>query len=117
MTKIDQASLQKLLELIGGDNASLVELIGSFLTEGPTLVESLEQAEAKNDMETMRRAAHTLKSSARDFGALDLSEYCSTLEAQCRASEPVDSLGQISQISQEFDSIRIELESFVSDLN
>ncbi len=117
MTNIDQASLQKLLELIGGDNASLAELIGSFLTEGPALVTTLEQAEAENDLDTMRRAAHTLKSSARDFGALDLSEYCSTLEAQCRASNTVDSLGQISRISQEFDSIRIELESFVSGLD
>ena len=116
MTRIDQSSLQKLLELIGNDNAALAELIDSFLIEAPALVDTLEQAETKNDLESMRRAAHTLKSSARDFGALDLGEYCAALEAQCKASEVVDAPGQIARITQEFDSVRTELKSIVSTL-
>jgi len=116
MTKIDQTALQNLLQLIGGDKPSLVALIESFLTEGPVLVETLLSAQTDHDLESIRRAAHTLKSSARDFGAMELGSCCATLEAQCKANQVIDIDHQVSQISSEFNAIRNELQTFAAEL-
>jgi HPt (histidine-containing phosphotransfer) domain-containing protein len=117
MATIDQSALQKLLDLIGGDKNSLAELIRSFLTEAPALLETLQQAADRHDIEAVRRATHTLKSSARDFGAVALGEHCAAVEAQCRAGQPTDCHQQITAITDEFETVRLELESFTEKLN
>lgn len=77
----DPQALDTLSEVIGGDPAALAELIESFLTESPGLIARIEAAARDGDAEGLRRAAHTMKSSAADFGALALSHLCQTMEA------------------------------------
>lgn len=84
---IDRRALDKLHEIVGGDPADLVELIDSFLEEAPQLVEALAAAQGSGDLQAARRAAHSLKSNARDMGATELSQLCARLEAQCAAGE------------------------------
>lgn len=81
----DAAALEALLDMIGGDAAALSELIESFLEEGPGLLARIEQAAGGGDAETLRQAAHTMKSSAADFGAMELSRLCREMEALGRA--------------------------------
>ena len=81
----DARALAALLEIIGGDRTALAELIGSFLDEGPDLIARIEGAARDGDAEALRRAAHTMKSSAADFGAMELSRLCHALEALGRA--------------------------------
>jgi HPt (histidine-containing phosphotransfer) domain-containing protein len=78
------------MRVIGDDPDDLRELIESFLEEAPALVLDLEAAAASMDKEKLRRAAHTLKASARDFGAPRLAELCEALEHSARdgPSEP-----------------------------
>jgi signal transduction histidine kinase/DNA-binding response OmpR family regulator/HPt (histidine-containing phosphotransfer) domain-containing protein len=76
----DPAAITKLLELVGGSKTDLAELIRSFLEETPSLLLNLRRALENGDVELLRRAAHTLKSSARDFGATRLSELGQQLE-------------------------------------
>lgn len=83
--EFDPAALDLLLETIGGDRESLAELIDSFLEESPDLVSRIAMAAEARDIEALRQAAHTLKSSAKDFGAERLSQQCREIEAGCRA--------------------------------
>ena len=80
----DPAALDTLLDTIGGDREALRELIGSFLDEGPGLIARMEAAAKAGDATGLRHAAHTMKSSAADFGAMELSRLCRTLEAMGR---------------------------------
>ena len=82
---IDRAALQRLMRVIGDDPAELRDLIECFLEEGPILVADLCAAAALSDLDALRRAAHTLKSSARDFGAQRLETLCERLERDSRA--------------------------------
>ena len=82
---IDRQALDKLQEIVGGDPADLVELIDSFLEEAPQLVEALAAAQGSGDLQGARRAAHSLKSNARDMGAGALAQLSAELEAQCVA--------------------------------
>ncbi len=81
---LNPAALEQLMELVGDDKDALAELIHSFLEDTPTLLANMHQAITTNDMELLRRAAHTLKSSARDFGAIPLSQLSQKLEAHAK---------------------------------
>ncbi|SPH17104.1 Signal transduction histidine-protein kinase BarA [Defluviimonas aquaemixtae] len=83
----DPAALETLLDTIGGDREALGELIESFLEEGPDLISRIEGAVRDGDADGLRRAAHTMKSSAADFGALELSRLCREIEAMGREGD------------------------------
>ncbi|MBM7070274.1 response regulator [Actibacterium sp. 188UL27-1] len=81
---LDGAALDQLLEVVGGDQASLQQLIDSYLDETPPLIKSLREASKTQDLAAVRRAAHTLKSSSRDFGLHDLSTLAAQIESAAR---------------------------------
>jgi HPt (histidine-containing phosphotransfer) domain-containing protein len=74
----------------------------SFFDEAPKLVASLRKAEDENDAQLARRAAHTLKASARDFGATRLSEICKNLEDKAQNNDISDLKRQTDEIENEY---------------
>lgn len=76
---IDEAVMQELLTTLGGDTASLAELVDSFLEDTAELVAEA-QATAETDPDAFRRAVHSLKTTSATFGAMELSDLCRTLE-------------------------------------
>ena len=113
MTSIDKSSLDALLDLVGGDIESLHELIQSFIDEAPALSENLTQG--LTEIELLARTAHTLKSSSKDFGALNLSELCLVLEQQAKINGLVDEASQVLQIQQELERCLLELSQILSE--
>lgn len=78
---LDLDVLEALRELGGPEDPSLLdELIDLFLDDAPKQIEGVESALAGRDIEGVERAAHTLKSSSANLGALGLSELCFDLE-------------------------------------
>src|SRR5687767_14003573 len=96
---IDRAALQRLMRVVGDDPAELRDLIECFLEEGPILVAELHAALASSDLDALRRAAHTLKSTARDFGAQHLEELCARLERDGRAGRVPNAAGAAKEIA------------------
>jgi HPt (histidine-containing phosphotransfer) domain-containing protein len=78
MPKIDLQTFNALKESTGSD--FIGELIDTFLEDAPTLLAQLRSALANQDAETFRRAAHSMKSNAATFGALELSALAKELE-------------------------------------
>ena len=78
--ELDQEAIAMLLEVIGGEEELLAELIQSFLEEAPALINNLREAQDKGDSAGVRLAAHTLKSSGNDFGASEFARLCQELE-------------------------------------
>lgn len=75
---IDAATFAELQDTAGAD--FVVELVDTFGEEAPPLVDELRSALAAGDAERFRRAAHSLKSNSRTFGARSLAEMARTLE-------------------------------------
>lgn len=96
---INISALRRLLEAIGGDPDDLNELFEDYRSEAPQLVAQISEAAIAGDMETLRIAAHTLKSNSRDFGAMELSRLCESLEHECRAGAAADPLGRAEAIA------------------
>jgi HPt (histidine-containing phosphotransfer) domain-containing protein len=73
------------------------ELVDTFLTEAPAMLEDLRSALAANDAARFKRAAHSLKSNSNTFGAMTLGAMAKNLElggfASAReAGDPLDAL-------------------------
>jgi len=63
----------------------MVELVDTFLSEAPALLETLRGALEAADGRQLRWAAHTLKSNGEVFGATRLADLCRELEAMAKA--------------------------------
>lgn len=98
-TVIDIPTLKKLSSMIGGEIEDLEELIEDFITLVPQQIESMHIAHTAGDLASLRIAAHSTKSNARDLGALELAELCANLEQQCKASDSVDYDTHLTAIS------------------
>lgn len=112
---IDTSLIDQLQELIGGDRAALLELIQTFIEEGADInAQSLEAVE-NTDIDLLRRSAHSLKSSAQDFGAGQLSRLCATLEAGCKHEWPEDAAEQSRLIDDEYQRVASELQHYLEN--
>jgi histidine phosphotransfer protein HptB len=115
---VDTKALNQLLEVIGNDNDSLVELMDSFLEDGPELLAGMTTGLESGDTQTLTRSAHTLKSSARDFGLLELSESCLQLEQKGKTGSLDGADNLIAQIQilyqQGEDELRIAVSKLVA---
>jgi CheY-like chemotaxis protein/HPt (histidine-containing phosphotransfer) domain-containing protein len=78
------------LERRGGKNV-LGRIVQAYLKQSQQHVAQLSEAAAKRDASGVQSAAHTLKSSSAQVGAVTLSELCKELEAMGR-SEAIEDI-------------------------
>ncbi len=78
---LDMEMLDELRAIAGDDATAIVRL---FLEDAPRLVRQVEQASATPDLPAMREAAHALKSSSANIGALALSSVARRIETAAR---------------------------------
>ncbi len=67
------------LQSIGGDDFILL-IIESYIDETNNIMLDLNQSVKENDINKFRFAAHAIKSSANNIGAVNLSELCKNME-------------------------------------
>lgn len=108
---IDINALKKLKDVIGGDPEDLQDLIDEFENTTPEIMEQIRAAGSAGDWAALRISTHSLKSSGRDFGALQLATLCERLEHQCKAEAVTDAETQIDQIGSALNAARQALSS------
>jgi HPt (histidine-containing phosphotransfer) domain-containing protein len=82
---LDEAALQRLRDLDpDGRNRLLERVLLAFETSVRRLGAQLVEAREKGDMQAIRHAVHTLKSSSASIGALRLSRLCAEIETAVR---------------------------------
>ena len=114
---IDEHALTALLAVIGGDRMALGELIQSFLHEMPKALSELSRGARDLDSELVRRAAHTIKSSARDFGAVQLASVSSELEELGRSGNLDGSHRFVERAKCEYEKAESRLTEMLQDQN
>ncbi len=82
MSVIDLNTFNDLRETTGAQFVN--ELIDTFIEDSPSLINQMKKAISLLDAESFRRAAHTLKSNAATFGAMQLSSLARELESMGR---------------------------------
>ena len=82
MPTIDPATFEELKQMSGGDFIN--ELIDAFLEDVPNMLNNMQLALDTNDIESFRRNAHSLKSNANTFGAVELASLAKELELMAK---------------------------------
>jgi len=106
MPVIDQATFEELKQMSGEDFIN--ELIDAFLEDGPNMLNNMEIALEAKDVETFRRNAHSLKTNANTFGALELGVQAKELEYMARENN-LDIGDRLEKLNQAFSIAAAEL--------
>lgn len=106
---IDPQAVQNLRDLNPGDNDEFLrELVGIYLEDTPLRIAELESALAAGDAAKFVRAAHSIKGSSANLGAMALRGVAEQLEHVARR-DGIAHLGSwIGQIKAEFERARAE---------
>ncbi|GAB3515851.1 hybrid sensor histidine kinase/response regulator [Pseudoxanthomonas daejeonensis] len=108
---LEPEMLDELREIAGDEAISIVNL---FLEDAPRLVRLMEQASAMPDLEVMREAAHALKSSAANVGALALSAAAKRIELGARAHALERPAVAVALLIAEYARARVALQGWLS---
>jgi histidine phosphotransfer protein HptB len=107
---IDTVVFDSLKGMMGADY--IVDLVDAFLEEAPTLIAQLRLALATSDVETFRRAAHSVKSNANTFGATKLFNLARELEFMARENR----LGEVGDKIETLQEAYIQAAKALKDL-
>lgn len=88
---------------MGGEFLSLIRV---FLEDAPRSLQRLQQAAAANDTASMVAAAHSLKSTSANLGALDMSELARQIEHGGRSGTLANPNALVARLVAEF--VRVE---------
>jgi signal transduction histidine kinase/HPt (histidine-containing phosphotransfer) domain-containing protein len=110
----DGVDWQTAMDSVQGDRRLLRQLIEIFLDEGPMRITQARQALADDDAACLQRAAHTLKSSVKSFGAVRAYDLCGQLEtvAGNGRSDQVDAV--VANLEQEVSKLLEALPKYLS---
>lgn len=100
--------LDELREVLGSE---VDKIIAVYLEDAPRLIAQLEHATVDGNPIALRIAAHTLKSSSANVGAMTLSEAARDLEEGARAGTMKNPEVLVARIVTEFAQVRSALQS------
>lgn len=107
MPAIDPATFEELKQMSGND--FIDELIDAFLEDAPIMISNMETALEAKDVDSFRRSAHSLKSNANTFGALQLGVLARELEFMARENN-LDIGNRLEALKEAYQKAAEELE-------
>nr|WP_228052226.1 response regulator [Nodosilinea sp. LEGE 07298] len=115
---VDERALQDLAVTLGDNGAVLVEeLMECYLQESPKLLRAISIAVDQENSRALRQAAHILKSSSADQGAMILADLCQQLEALGKSGVLAGAAGKVAQAETEYERVQTALQARRSPIN
>jgi signal transduction histidine kinase/CheY-like chemotaxis protein len=105
---LDDETLDELYAVIGADAGRIVAV---FLEDAPQLLAQLEQAALAPDLPALRDAAHSLKSSSANLGAMALSLAAKRVELGARMQSLDRPAVAVAMVVDEFERARVALQA------
>ncbi|GAP05993.1 protein containing PAS domain S-box [Anaerolinea thermolimosa] len=107
---IDPSVIQGLRELQEEDEPDfLTELIDIYLEDAAVLVSEIEEKTRSGDLGGVRQAAHTLKGSSGNLGALVLSKICYEMELCAKNGDLAGAQKVLPRLVEEFEMVTTQL--------
>ncbi len=103
---LDPEAMTRLLDITGGDQGFVDELIDTFIEDATTQIDALRAAASASDAEAIVRPAHSLKSNAANVGATELGDLARGLEADGRTGAVPDVDARVASVEKEFAAVR-----------
>ena len=106
MTLIDKATFEELKQISGEDFIN--ELIDAFLDDAPNMIQNMQSALETKDVESFRRNAHSMRSNANTFGAMELGALAKELEFMAKENN-LDVGNRLVVLSEAYGKVAEEL--------
>jgi len=106
MTILDMNVFNDLKDSTGAD--FILELLSAFFEDAENQMEQMHTSMATQDVETFRRAAHSLKSNAATFGAMELSSLARELESMARSGS-LEAGNRLEDLQEAFEKVKTKL--------
>ena len=103
-SEIDMATLEELQATT--DAEFVVEIVDAFCEDTPRYIAELRESLTKQDVDTFRRAAHSIKSSSKIVGALNLASQAAELEQMARAGTLEDAATKTESLAASYESVQ-----------
>jgi signal transduction histidine kinase/DNA-binding response OmpR family regulator/HPt (histidine-containing phosphotransfer) domain-containing protein len=95
--------------------AGLLErVVGQYLVDAPRYLEQIRTAVAEDEPETLRRAAHALKSSSANLGAERFAAICQALETLGRGGTTLGAAARLADAQREYGRVCAALASAIA---
>jgi len=112
---IDPESIENLRALNPGDEDEFLrEIAGIFFEDTPQRIAELDQSLAAGDLSKFTRAAHSIKGSSSNLGAMALRAAAEKLEHQARTSGLADIGPLVNGVKAEFDRAHAALTTLIA---
>jgi len=109
-TALDQKILENIRGLQKEGEPSLMDkIITIYVQTTPGLLQDLSEAVAASDAQAMKKAAHSLKSSSANLGAMKLSELCKEVESMGRMGALKGASALVTKIEHEYSAVEKSL--------
>ncbi len=102
-TLIDRDAFEMLKSMTEG--GCLAELIDVFLSDSPELIRQMRAGLEAGDAESVRRAAHSLKSNSASFGAIRLSRATRELEMIAKSGVLEGAAPRLEEVAAEYEKL------------
>jgi len=100
---IDKSALDRIKAVQQPGMPDLVEkVINLYLNDAQSLCHNIHEAVGKNDPQALSKAAHSLKSSSANVGAIKLASLCKELETLGRANTIANAQDIVNQMDSEY---------------
>jgi len=111
---IDSQAIENLRALNPGDNDEFLrEIVVIFLADTPQRITDLEQSLAVCDIARFARAAHSIKGSSANLGAMALRAVAEKLELHSRKSGLDDIAPLLGDLKSHFAQVQLELKKLL----
>jgi CheY-like chemotaxis protein len=115
---VDANALATLRDLQGAGRPDLLaELLAVYLRDAPPRLAALHEAVAHADAEALRRAAHSLKGSSSQIGAVQIARLCAELEGQVRTADLTGAPDTLRRLDEAFIRVRAHLQALAGGGN
>jgi HPt (histidine-containing phosphotransfer) domain-containing protein len=113
VSTIDPQAIEELRAMNPGDDSFLRELIQIYLDDSPQLITEIENCLEQGDASRLTRAAHSLKGSSANFGAMQLHAASEKIERLGREGALGDVRAQLPELKAEFGRVKAALEALL----
>jgi CheY-like chemotaxis protein len=108
-TLLDANTFDNLKASVGDD--FIGELIDTFFEDSPKLIADMKQSLDRSDLDSFRRAAHSLKSNSANFGATTLAGQAKELEMMAREGKMTGARDRVDQLELEYERVKPALQA------
>ena len=104
--RLDQSRLEALRSMKSAGPDLVERVVRLFLETTPRIMARLRLAASSGEAEQIGWAAHSLRGSARELGALRFAQLCEDLEVPIRTGKPIDASSILPELEREYEWAR-----------